>query len=172
MNTDGDGPLISRYARDGLGSLLAGAGEFWPVEVLGHEYWWFNCLTTADALDLAETDAEWGEVAGDWGGLRWIITPRRLAFRPEVVAAAPMAFRVPEFPHGALFVGEAVQQAVLGRGLTGFRLDLVWSSDAGGVRDPAGFGFGGAFDGAAAGLVERKRAAAREVLQERAAGAG
>ncbi len=150
---------------------MAPSGEFWPVDVLGHRYWWFNCLATLDALDADSTDAEWEVVAGDWGAFRWITAPRRLAFQPFRVRAAPAMFRLPEFPQGALFVGDRVEEAIRQGGLTGFRLDLVWSSVDGGVRDPAGFGFAGVFDGPTPGEVARKRAWARAALQDRRASA-
>lgn len=167
MNAGCDGPILSGYAREALGGLLAPAGEFWPVDVLGHRYWWFNCLATVEALDADRTDAEWDVVDGDWGQFRWITTPRQLAFLPMRVAAAPAVFRVPEFPQGALFVGDSIERAIEEYGLTGFKLDLVWSADEGGVRDPAGFGFAGVFEEQSAGDVARKRAWARAALQDR-----
>ena len=169
MNTGCDGPILSGFAQDALAGLIGPAGEFWPVGVLGFRYWWFNCLATVDALDADSTDAEWSAVDGDWGEFRWITAPRRLAFRSVHVASAPAMFRVPEFPQGVLFVGDAVEQAVRLHGLTGFRLDLVWSSAEGGVRDPAGFGFAGVFEGPSPDELARKRAWARAALRERRA---
>ena len=169
MNTGCDGPILSSYARKVLEDLLGSAGEFWPVKVLDHDYWWFNCLASQDALDLEGTDAEWAVVDGAWGSFRWITMPRRLSFRPELVATGPAMFRVSEFPHGALFVRDVIEQAIVRHGLTGFKLDLVWSSEEGGVKDPAGFGFDGLFGGESFSKVAQKRAAARATLRERRA---
>ncbi len=169
MNTGSDGPILSDYARMVLEDLLLPAGEFWPVQVLGHQYWWFNCLASLDALDLARTDADWDEVEGEWGSFRWISVPRTLEFQADVVASAPAIFRVPEFPQGVLFGGEELSRAISEYDLTGFRMDLVWSSSGGGVTDPAGFDLSEAFNEAAPGEAARKRARARAALQQRSA---
>ncbi|HXE53922.1 MAG TPA: DUF1629 domain-containing protein [Tepidisphaeraceae bacterium] len=169
MSSGCDGPILSDFAREALGDLLQPAGEFWPVSVLGLRYWWFNCLAGVDALDRAATEADWDVVSGDWGEFRWITLPRRLAFRPEAVAGAPAVFRVPEFPQGVMLAREAVEDAVTRKGLTGFRLDLVWSAGEGGVRGPAGFGLNEAFEERALGEIARKRARARAVLDLRKA---
>lgn len=172
MNTGCDGPILSGFAVEALGELLRPAGEVWPVRVLARQYWWFNCLALANVLDCEGTEADWEVVRGDWGEFRWITLPRRLAFDPAGVSRAPGVFRVPEFPEGVLFVGDAFEQAVARHGLTGFRLDLIWSSEAGGVRDPAGFGMSEVFEQRPPGEVARKRARARAVLDERRAHAG
>jgi hypothetical protein len=167
MNTGCDGPILSDFARGVLADVMTPAGEFWPVTVLGRRYWWFNCLAQADALDLEATQAEWEVVRGDWGEFRWITLPRRLAFKREVVARAPAVFRVPQFPQGVLFGTERLERAVVAHGLTGFKLDLVWSAEQGGVQDPAGFGLEGIFDRRRASEVARKRARARATIGQR-----
>ena len=85
MNTGSDGPILSDFARNVLDDILSPAGEFWPVQVLGHQYWWFNCLASVNALDVDRTDADWDEVDGEWGSFRWISVPRALEFQTEVV---------------------------------------------------------------------------------------
>src|SRR3954468_24978238 len=72
VNAAADGPVLSAYAVARLAGLLRPAGELWPVRVLGHRYWWFNCLARLDALDLPQTEADWDVVGGDWGEFRWI----------------------------------------------------------------------------------------------------
>ena len=141
MNTGSDGPILSDYAKCVLEALLLPAGELWPVRVLGHRYWWFNCLARIDALDPDQTDADWDEVEGDWGSFRWISSPRTLEFRSEVVASAPVIFRVPEFPQGVLFGGEQLSQAIEEFGLTGFRLDSGVVVQRGWRERPCGFRF-------------------------------
>jgi hypothetical protein len=168
MNTGCDGLILSGFARSVLGEMLRPAGEFWPVRVQGREYWWFNCLASVDALDPSGTEADWEEVSGDWGSLRWIATTRRLGFRAGAVRQAPPMFRIPEFPQGSLFASELLERTVERHRLTGFRFDLVWSSEAGGVPDPPGLGFAGVFEEAAPGDAVRKRARARAVLERRA----
>lgn len=167
MNTGCDGLILSGYARDVLGELLSSAGEFWPVKHMAQQYWWFNCLASVDALDAAASDAEWDSVDGDWGRFRWITMPRRLVFRPASVKSAPAVFRIPEFPQGVLFCDDSVERAIARYSLTGFRLDLVWSSTDGGVQDPPGFGFEGVFEEPVPGELARKRALVREILRER-----
>lgn len=169
MNTGCDGLILSDYAREALEPLLLPAGELWPVRVLGQQYWWFNCLSTVRALDSVATDAEWETLEGDWGEFRWITRPRRLAFLPEIVAGAPAMFRVPEFPQGVLFGGDELARAVSSNVLTGFRLDLVWTAADGGVHEPAGVGFGDAFEATDSEELSRKRAQARLRLQNRRA---
>lgn len=172
MNTEADGLIVSEFARSKLEEVLAPAGEFWPVRVLGHRYWWFNCIARVEALDRRRTDADWSVIKGDWGSFRWITAARQLAFRAGRVTGAPAMFRVPEFPQGVLFANEALGHAVDRLGLTGFRLDLVWSSESGGVRDPPGVGFGGVFDGPSAIEARRKRIQAKLLLERRAQAGG
>jgi hypothetical protein len=76
---------------------------------------------------------------------------------------------VPEFPQGALLAREAVNHAVTREGLTGFRLDPVWSAEEGGVRGPAGFGLDEVFEERGPGEIARKRARARAALDFRKA---
>ena len=167
MNTGADGPILGDYARRALQQLIGAAGEFWPVRVLGHRYWWFNCLAQVDALDPDATEADWEAVSGEWGEFRWITLPQRLAFRREALERAPAIFRVPQFPQGVLFVRDAFARGISRQKLTGFKLDLVWSEEEGGVRDPAGFGLEGVFDERRPGEVARKRARALAMLNER-----
>lgn len=167
MNTGCDGPIISDFAREVLDILLRPAGEFWPVDVLGHRYWWFNCLAVAEALDTEQTEADWGSVESGPSEIRWILAPHKLVFHAGQVEGAPPMFRVPELPYGVLFARECVGQAVMRHQLTGFQLDQVWSSSDGGVSNPAGFDFSEAWPRVPAGKLERKRALARATLQER-----
>lgn len=172
MNTGVDGLIVSEFARSRLDALLSTAGEFWPVRVLGHQYWWFNCLACIDALDRQRTDADWSVVEGDWGAFHWITTTRRLAFRASRLKSAVAMFRVPEYPQGALFGSGALEEAVERHQLTGFRFDPVWSSEGGGVTDPPGVGFGGVFDATPAPEIERARARAKALLERRAEAGG
>lgn len=169
LNAGSDGLILSDYAREALEVTLSTAGELLPVKLLGRRHWWFNCLAAANALDCALTDADWEVVQGDWGEFRWIVTPRRLAFVPEVVASAPAVFRIPEFPQGVLFSGVEFAEKVSSHGLTGFRFDPVWSEADGGVQEPAGFGFHEVFDDMPPIELERKRAETRLTLRERGA---
>jgi len=172
MNTGCDGLILSDFARRTLEGLLLPAGELWPVRVLGHQYWWYNCLAMVNALDRDVTDADWEVVEGEWGEFRWIGTPRRLVFDPKALRDAPPVFRIPEFPQGVLFGGGAFAHAVVSNGLTGFRIDPVWSEGAGGVPDPAGFGFGDALEETDPDDLERKRGEARTRLLNRRARIG
>ena len=172
INTGTDGFLVSDYAREVLAPLLTKAGEFWRVRVLGQPYWWLNCMALIEALDRKKTDADWSEVGGEWGSFSWISTTRRLAFRTSRLRRAPLLFRIPEYPQGVLFAQEALQNAVVAHGLTGFRFDPVWSTESGGVLDPAGLGFNGMFDPLAARHFETKRQSARATLAERVAKLG
>ena len=169
MNTGSDGPLLSQYARDVLGEQLQDAGEFWPVEVLGYRYWWFNCLASVAALDPARTEAEWGVVDGEWGEFKWITSVQRLAFLPDAVDSAPAVFRIPEFPQGTLFSSEPLARAIDGNRLTGFQLDPVWSQDGGGVLHPSGFDLPGTLAEPDRAEISRKRAQARTTLDRRRA---
>ena len=167
MNTGADGFLVSAFARDILAPLLKDGGEFWPVRVFGVRYWWLNCLAQVEALDRERTDADWSVVHGIWGSFSWITTTRRLAFRPSQVKRAPFLFRVPEYPQGVLFAGDALQAAVKFHGLTGFKFDLAWSVGEGGVVNPAGAGFGDMFEPISRDDVESRRELAQEILTRR-----
>lgn len=167
INTGTDGFVVSEYARQILEPMLTRAGEFWRVRVLGQPYWWLNCMALIEVLDRKKTDADWSEVSGEWGSFSWISTTRRLAFRANRLRRAPPLFRIPEYPQGVLFAREALQGAVLENGLTGFRFDPVWSTEAGGVVDPVGFGFSGMFEASSAEHHETTRQTARATLAER-----
>ena len=168
MNTGFDGFILSEFARAKLHPLLAPLGEFWPVRVFGYRYWWFNCLSCIEALDRQRTDADWSAVEGDWGTFHWITTTRRLAFRSSRLTMHPAVFRVPEYPQGILFSGEAFNEAVRTHDLVGFRFDTVWTSRDGGVADPPGVGLGGVFDTVPAQELDRRRSQARTTLRRRA----
>lgn len=167
INTGTDGFLISEHARQVLAPLLTKVGEFWRVWVLDQPYWWLNCMALIEALDRKKTDADWSEVSGEWGSFSWISTTRRLAFRASQLRQAPPLFRIPEYPQGILFAREALERAIRYHGLIGFRFDPVWSTEAGGVLDPAGFGFGEMFDASSIGRHETTRQLARTALVER-----
>jgi hypothetical protein len=166
LATGTDGLVMSEFARSESTDMLSAAGEFWPVRVLDRRYWWFNCLACLDVLDRDDTDADWSMVQGDWGSFSWITSTRRLEFNLAKVQAAPAIFRVPEYPQGVLFARDIVHRWVEQLDLTGFRLDLVWSAERGGVDDPPGLGLGGIFEITDADNL-RKRDGARLSLQRR-----
>lgn len=124
-----DGVLLSERAEEALRKAMTGSGEVWPVRVEGGRYWWVNILAEADALG----EGTEGEVVAGF-----LLTVRRLAFRPLAVSDAPDIFRVPELPTGYLFARDGVVDAAAG--LSGFRFDLVWSLDEGGVLNAPGLG--------------------------------
>ena len=167
MNTGSDGLILSEFARSVLDSTLSSIGEFWPVRVQDHSYWWFNCLACVDALDRAGTDADWGLVEGAWGSFRWITTTRRLAFEASAVQLAPAMFRVPEYPQGVLFCGDALSEVVTGHELTGFQFDVVWTSDGGGVANPPGVGLSDVFSAVDSAAIARARDRAVAILEGR-----
>jgi hypothetical protein len=167
LNAGIDGPILSNYARYVLNDILLSAGQWLPVMAHGYQYWWFNCLAYVDALDIERTEAEWDEVSGKWGSYRWISVPRALEFKADMVASAPAMFRVRQFPRGVLFVNETFCRAVAQYELVGFRIDKVWSSIDGAVRNPPGFEFCDALTDSPPEVVLRKRARAEGVLQRR-----
>lgn len=167
MNTGADGFLISEFARGVLSQRLDRAGQFLPVSVMGQQYWWLNCMASVEALDRTHTDADWSVVDGAWGSFSWISATRRLAFRPTQLEVAPMLFRIPEYPQGVLFARDEFRAIVEEAGLIGFRFDLVWSEDEGGIADPPGVGFGGVFDQMSAREIDNKRSRAQEIMASR-----
>lgn len=171
LNTGADGFVISDYAHSRLAEPLSAAGEFWPVSIEGRRYWWFNCLACVEVLDRQATDADWSTVSGVWGSFRWITSTRRLAFMPAGLVDAPVVFRVPEYPQAVLFAGDTLVRAVTEWQLTGFQLDLVWSSQDGGRLDPPGVSLGGVFETAASDAgsadIARRRESAAAALERR-----
>lgn len=170
LSTGSDGLILSEFGRARLGDLLGSAGEFLEVKVFERSYWWFNCLACTDAIDRRSTDADWGLVEGEWGSFRWITTTRRLGFRTDALQHAPMLFRVPEYPQGALFGRDEFLDAVERHCLTGFQFDLVWTSEGGGALNPPGISFVDVFDEIGEADLARKRAEAVDVLRERSQG--
>jgi len=136
LDATADGFVLSERARRVLGPVLSQCGELLPVYVLDRILWWFNCLVRVDAL-AAGTSGEWIES----GGERFLAEVRQLEFQLERVQAAPPVFRVPELPAGYLFAGLSLLKFVERSELVGFRFDLVWSVEDGGVVSPEGFGF-------------------------------
>ena len=167
MNTSSDGFLISEYALSHLKLLLEPSVHFWPVRVLGQPYWWLNCMTQIKALDQVNTDADWSEINGKWGSIRWISATRRIVFEVESLRDAPQIFRLPEYPQGLLFARDKLNQVVQDKNLTGFKFELVWCARTGGVFDPPGVGLGGLFDGKSSQARETERRRTREILIDR-----
>ena len=124
-----DGVVVSERAEAALHEAMAGSGEVWPVRVAGKRNFWVNILGETDALGVG-TEGDFVE--------GFLLTIRRLAFRSLAVSDAPGIFRVPELPSGYLFARDRVVDAAAG--LSGFRFDLVWSADGGGVWDAPGLG--------------------------------
>ena len=127
----GHGALLSARARELLAPLLLPCGEYLPVQLDGLDYCWFNCTTM---VDIADQDLIEGKRAtesymspGSWDCItRW-------SFHPERVATAPAVFTVPQ-KRRPLMCTDVLRQAVEAHDLLGFRFDLLWSPETGGVE--------------------------------------
>ncbi len=126
------GMLLGARAREALVPLLLPCGEYLPVKLEALDYCWFNCTTM---IDIADQDGIEGEL---WEGDtreapdRWkSIT--RWSFHPERVATAPAVFTVPQ-KRRILMCTDVLRQAVEAHDPLGFRFDLLWSPENGGVE--------------------------------------
>ena len=125
-----DSMLLNVRARELLAPLLLPCGEYLPVQLDGLDYCWFNCTTMIDIADqdgiegeLREGDAR--EAPDCWKSItRW-------SLHPERVATAPAVFIVPQ--RGTPMCMDVLRQAVEAHDLLGFRFDLLWSPEDGGV---------------------------------------
>lgn len=122
MLSGGEFALLSERARSVLEPLLGEHGEFLPVRLLGHVYWWFNCLTVADCLSSDARGMDWASPA------RFFEPVSEWPFDGERVVAGPVVFRVPNVPVGELFVRDEIVAAVEAHELLGFDLRRVWPS--------------------------------------------
>ncbi len=128
----GHGFLLGARAREVLAPMLLPCGEHLPVQIDGSDYCWFNCTTVAD---IADQDGIQGEFWEDktretltcWKSItRW-------SFHPGRVATAPAVFTVPQ-DSGTMMCTDLLRQAVETYDLLGFRFDLLWSPESGGVE--------------------------------------
>ena len=167
MNTGADGVVLSNYAFEVLTPLLATAAQLLPVRVMGHPYWWLNCIALTDCLDLQSIDVDWCEVSGNWGSSKWISGTRRLEFQLTQLEKAPTLFRVPEFPQGMLFAKEEFRSVVKKNGLTGFVFQPVWAKTTGGIFYPLEIESSAMVDIPSEADVKLRRQSTREVLSNR-----
>lgn len=167
MNTGADGSLLSEYAVEMLTPLLVDSAQLLPVRIMGHRYWWLNCIAAIDCLDRENTDADWNTISGDWGSFRWISGTRRLEFELNRLEKAPEIFRIPEFPQGMLFAKDELRSIVNKNCLTGFVFQPVWSKTTGGIFHPLEIESSGMIDIPSKGDVKRRRQSTREILANR-----
>ncbi len=125
----GHSALLGARARELLAPLLLPCGEYLPVRLDGLDYCWFNCTTVADIANQDGIEGElWehdNELPSRWKEIdRW-------SFHPECVATAPTVFTVPQ--RGTLMCTDVLRRAVEAHDLLGFRFDLLWSPEDGGV---------------------------------------
>ncbi len=127
----GHGALLSARARELLAPLLLPCGEYLPVQLDGLDYCWFNCTTVAD---IARSGWHRGRALRSMTVSFRIVgkTSTRWSFHPERVATAPAVFTVPQ-QRRTLMCTDVLRQAVEAHDLLGFRFDLLWSPEHGGV---------------------------------------
>ena len=127
----GHGALLSARARELLAPLLLPCGEYLPVQLDGLDYCWFNCTTMVDIADQDRIEGKHATESsmppGSWDRItRW-------SFHLERVVTAPAVFTVPQ-KRRTLMCTDVLRQAVEAHDLLGFRFDLLWSPENGGVE--------------------------------------
>lgn len=127
-------PIISPAAMNHLSGLLADRVEALPMRCAEAELFALNVPIVDGAIDVDASD-----VARFPDGR--IMRIKEFAFHAAVVATQPI-FRIPELS-GRVFVNHEFVDRATDSDLTGFRADLVWSSQPGerssvpAVPDPA-----------------------------------
>jgi hypothetical protein len=115
------GVALSAAAADRTGSFLREFGELLPLEVTKGEYFAYNVTNLADALDLPRSDVTF---FGD--GLR-IMLIRRHVFLGEVAQRATV-FKLPQQPHGAIYLTEDAVERISDGGSLALDARLVWET--------------------------------------------
>ncbi len=114
-----------------LAPLLLPCGEDLPVQLDGLDYCWFNCTAMVDIADQDRLEGKHATESsmppGSWDRItRW-------SFHLERVVTAPAVFTVPQ-KRRTLMCTDVLRQAVEAHDLLGFRFDLLWSPENGGVE--------------------------------------
>lgn len=113
--------VARRPARDVLEPVLGATVEFLPLDCDdGTELWVTHALVRAPVLDVERSDLKRFRS----GGIMRIV---RHEFLPVVAGVGP-AFHLEAMRRGALYVTDAVVDAIETAGLTGVRFEEVWSS--------------------------------------------
>ncbi len=116
-------PVFSEHALEALRPLLAGNGEFIPLNCANckEPYVAFNVTRVVDALDLPNCEVKHFSS----GRLMRVLA---YAFHAEKVRGLTI-FKLPQFPLGSVYVTDAFERAVREKDLKGFDFQLVWDSE-------------------------------------------
>jgi hypothetical protein len=111
-------PAFSGRAKESMGVLLEGAGEWLPLRCNEGDYWAFNVLAVADVMDE-------GRSQGEYLAPGRLLTLDKLALRgPASVAVGPI-FKLPQWLKGSALVTQRFVDLVISARLTGLDLRVV-----------------------------------------------
>lgn len=119
-------PAFSRRAVDALRDFLEPNGELLPLVSSVGEYYAYNTITVADALDEQKSEIQW---LGDRHTFDEVFRIHRYEFLPERVAGLSI-FRLVE-NSSATFVSQAFVDRVREHELQGFHFIKLWTLSAG-----------------------------------------
>ena len=116
-------PMYSRRALEVLLPLMGDSVEILPMLCDEGDYSAVNVIDVIDAIDYEKSKFERFKCSGR------IMCFDKYAFVPEKVAGKHI-FKIVDHPKSNSFVSDEFMQVVEKNGLTGFKSELVWDSEA------------------------------------------
>jgi hypothetical protein len=117
----GCGFVVSRPARELLGSSVEEAGELLPLDCADGEFWTLNVTRLVDALNEESSKISRSKETGR------ILMIHRHSFRGEHLG--PDIFKLTSDPRGLVYVTETFVNQVKATSLKGLNFKLVWAAN-------------------------------------------
>lgn len=114
-------PIFSGLAVDVLGSLLTEAGELFPLDCPGRDYYVYNVTRLVDALNEEKSIVKRFKESGQ------IFRIVEHCFRPEPLAGVHV-FKLPQLRASDVYVDDKFADLVAEAKLKGFLFEMVWHS--------------------------------------------
>jgi hypothetical protein len=111
--------LLSRAAKDAVGSYLAEYAEILPLECDDGEFWVANVTRLVDCLDESASQLLRDPDTGA------ILVVQKHVFRPIDLECAGI-FKLSQMPRGLIYVTEPFVDVVNSSGLSGLVFGQVW----------------------------------------------
>jgi hypothetical protein len=117
----GCGFVVSRAAKERLGSLLEEAGELLPLDCCDGQFWVLNVTRLLDALNEEKSKVVRSKETGR------ILMIHRHSFHPERLG--PELFKLTQDPRGSIYATDTFVNRVKATSLKGLDFKLVWAAN-------------------------------------------